>query len=336
MTLNETGHGEAERTEGSRFECSHSVDLDGPFERTTLDRGRDLLDLDAEDVAEHAHHRSPHHHERHVLEHLRHPVHRSAETDHVAHDIGLVVQRVIEDFLNPYLGYPGADTADQSGEDVERPAGIDTRHEHRRRPGVTRRLDHAHQFLRGTRGMEKRIEGCGDDVSTRTQEALEVHVRLHRSGIGRSRINDDVDIIGERDLDIVCRQHPEISDVRKCAGILADLVRVRHDDPNQFEIAMRIDCTDRRSANISRPPHHHTKSHAVTLVPDFHVGSGETTGGFRVPRPRTSNSSGVVRRARCRRARHPAPSPTPRRAWNRQQHPRLPAAGPRRRNRTDR
>ncbi|MEZ5135676.1 MAG: hypothetical protein R2699_11645 [Acidimicrobiales bacterium] len=50
-----------------------------------------------------------------------------------AHHVGLVVEGVVEQLLDAHLGDAGTDAADERREDVERPAGVDARHEHRRR-----------------------------------------------------------------------------------------------------------------------------------------------------------------------------------------------------------
>ena len=105
----------------------------------------DAVELDLEQVGQDAHHRRPHHLEREVEQHQRQLVHRATEADHLAHDVGLVVERVVEELLHPDLLDAGADAAHQDGEDVERPARVDAGDEHRRVAVGAGPLDHVEQ-----------------------------------------------------------------------------------------------------------------------------------------------------------------------------------------------
>ena len=77
----------------------------GALERAGARRRSSIVvELHAEQVGEDPHHRRPHHVEREVEEHQRQLVHRAAEADHLADDLGLVVERVVEELLDPDLG----------------------------------------------------------------------------------------------------------------------------------------------------------------------------------------------------------------------------------------
>ena len=119
-----------------------AVDLDGALEGPALDRDGDVVEGHLELVGEDAQHRRPHHVEGEVEEHEWQLVHGATEADDLAHDVGLVVQRVVEELLHPDLADAGADAADEAGEDVERPPRVDAGDEDRAVALRTRRLDH--------------------------------------------------------------------------------------------------------------------------------------------------------------------------------------------------
>ena len=63
--------------------------------------------------------------------------------------------------------------------------------------------------------------------------------------------------------------HAERTDAGELAGVAADLGRVRHDDPDQLEVAVRGHRPDRRPPRVARPPHHHPVRHRRRLrAPD--------------------------------------------------------------------
>ena len=133
---------EPERALRSRREGPHPRDLDRVLQRPSFHVGRDGVDAKVEKVGEHPEHRCPHHLQREVQQHERQLVHGSAEADDLAHDGGLVVERVVEDLLHADLGDPRADPTHEYRENVERPPGIDTGDEHRCAPRDTRWLHH--------------------------------------------------------------------------------------------------------------------------------------------------------------------------------------------------
>ena len=128
------------------LEGAHALDLDRALEGPALDRGRDVVELDLEQVGEHPHHRRPHHLQRAVVQHHREDVHGPAEADDVADHVGRVVEGVVEQLLHAQLGDAGADAAEQGGEDVEGPARVDAGDEHRRAARLAGRFDEVEQL----------------------------------------------------------------------------------------------------------------------------------------------------------------------------------------------
>ena len=145
---------ETKRPHGSFFEGSHSRDFNRSLKWTTFHCCGDFVDLDLKAVSEYSHHRRPDRHQRHLFKHLRHDVHRAAQTDHVAHDVGCVIERVIEDLLNTNLGDSCAYAAHEGRQDVERPAGINTGNKDRGIASFHRWSEHPHQLGGSACGVE--------------------------------------------------------------------------------------------------------------------------------------------------------------------------------------
>src|SRR5215213_11774973 len=101
ISIDDALHLEAEGALGALLEHAHARDVDGAFERAAFDVRADLVELQLERVGEDADHRSPDHLERDVEQHHRGLLHGAAEADDLAHDVGRVVERVVEDLLHP-------------------------------------------------------------------------------------------------------------------------------------------------------------------------------------------------------------------------------------------
>ena len=261
MALDHARDLEAEGAEGALLEGAHAVDLDGALERPPLDGGGDLVDLDPEDVGDDADHRGPHHHQRLGLQHLGQAVHRAAEADDVADHVRGVVEGVVEQLLDADLRDRGADTAEQAGEDVERPARVDAGDEHRRVADGARVVDHVEHDLRRAGRVQQRVEGGRHHVAPGAQAAVEVAEGLHRPGVGGGGVDDAVDVVGQCHLDVVGGEHAEWPDAGQLPRVLADLRRVGHDHARQLEVTMPGHGPDRRPAHVPRPPHHHSQRH---------------------------------------------------------------------------
>ena len=85
-------------------------------------------------------------------------------------------------------------------------------------------------------------------------------------GVGGGGVDDRVDVVGERDRR--CRRSRRRRAAR-CPPARRrrdpTLRRVRHDHPDQLEVAVRGDRPHRRSADVARPPHHHPVRHRRSL-----------------------------------------------------------------------
>ncbi len=246
------------------LERAHAVDLDRALQRAALDlRARCRRRSTPEQVGEDPHHRRPHHLEREVEEHQRQLVHRAAEADDLAHDVGLVVERVVEELLHPDLGDAGAHAADQRREDVERPARVDARHEHR---GVAGRRTPARPRRVPARARS-RGAAAGRTTSTprwRPRRGRRAGRRTpRRAGCRRSRCRRRRRRRRPSADAIRCRRwrHAERLDERQLAGVLADLVRVRHHHPTSSR--SRCAATARIAGRPTLPVPHTTTRYVM-------------------------------------------------------------------------
>ena len=148
------------------------------------------------------------------------------------------------------------------GEDVERPARVDARHEHRRvalarRPARPRRAAHGARWPGAAAGRTRSTRRCARPAGTPPGRRARRRVGCRRWPCRPPRRRRRPSATDR----VVGGEHPERADAGQLAGVPADLGRVGHDGPDQLEIPVGGHRPDRRPAHVARPPHHHSIGH---------------------------------------------------------------------------
>lgn len=250
-------HLEAHGALGTGRELTHGAGVHRGRERAALQRLADVVEFDAERPCHEPYLAAPHHGRDRRGEHQRLVVHRLPHADQVPDGFLLFVRGVVEDLLAADGVDRGAETADQQGQHVIAPAGIDSGDEQ----GAAAVRDGGEHGLpelrRGIALVVERIEGGRDDHRTRPDRPADVGEGLVGADVAGGRVDHGSGATGQDGVDVVARRDPEgVVEPGEFARVPAGLVGVVDEHGREFQLRVGLDGADGRAADIAGTPDH--------------------------------------------------------------------------------
>lgn len=242
---------------GCRPRTPHGAGAHRVRERAALQRLADVVEFDSQGPRHEPYLAAPHHGRDRRGEHQRLVVHRLSHPDQVPYGLLLFVRGVVEDLLAADGVDRGAQTADQQGQDVVAPAGIDPGDEQ----GAAAVRDGGEhgvpELRRGVALVVERIEGGGDDHRTGPDRPADVGEGLVGADVAGGRVDDGSGTRGQDRVDVVARRDTEaVAEAGEVARVAADLAGVVDEYGREFQLRVGLDGADGRAADIAGTPDH--------------------------------------------------------------------------------